>query len=430
MLIEFSVENHRAFREKQTFSMVASTGAERTAADHVVHTGFAAVPCVLREACLLGANGAGKSSLIGAMAFMSGFVRNSFRNDAGHGIGVEPFVFHSEWRDKPSEFEAIFIHENTLYQYGFSVTGERVVEEWLFARPRHTGRQRNLFTRIYNAEKGSYDWNISNTRLKGERDSWKAQTRPESLFLSTAVQLNAEGLKGAHEWLSKRFKMILPTRDMLSDEYTASRFEDEGWKTKVIGFLKSADIALHDIQVEEKSLFDLTEFKSLPEAIKNEIRKQSPDAQAHLVSFVRQDDQNSSIPLRLQEESSGTRALFALAGPILDVLENGFTVAVDELNTGLHPLALRYLVALFCDTRVNRHDAQLIFTTHDTSVTEHSCIGKDHVWLVEKQDDLAAHLIPLSDFKTRGGRSFQKGYLQGRFGAIPYTSDEHGKIQA
>jgi len=419
VLIEFSVENHRAFRKKQTFSMVASAAADRGGLGRVAHTNFTTAPLVLREACLFGANGSGKSSLIDAMKFMSGFVRNSFRHEPGQPIAVEPFAFHSEWRTRPSEFEAIFIHDDILYQYGFSVTRERVLEEWLFGRPQATGRDRQLFTRSYNFETNSYDWNLNSAHLKGERESWKSQTRPEALFLSTAVQLNAEPLKGAYEWFAKRFRMFSMSPDVMPNSYTESRFKEADWKGRVLDFLQRADVSLHDIEVEEKSLFEQPSFTKLPTPFQEMLREGSPDAKTFSVSFLRQDDQAKPIPLPLNEESSGTKALFELAGPILDVLENGYTVVIDELNSGLHPLAFQYVIELFCDSRTNRNDAQLIFTTHDTSVTERSCIGRDQIWLVEKGADLSARMIPFSDFKTRDERPFQKGYLQGRYGAVP-----------
>lgn len=419
MLIEFSVGNHRAFRERQTFSMVASSAAERAGQGRVAHTHFATAPFVLREACLFGANGSGKSSLIDAMSFMIRFVRNSFRHESGQPIAVEPFAFHSDWRSQPSEFEAIFIHEDVLYQYGFSVNSERVLEEWLFSRPQSTGRDRQLFTRTYNSDTDSYEWNLNSAHLKGERESWKSQTRPEALFLSTAIQLNAKVLKGAYEWFGKRFRTFSMSPDVMQGNYTESRFGDSEWKGRVVDFLRRADVSLHDIEVEENSLFEQTSFAKLPAPIQELLKEESPDAKTYSVSFVRKDEKSNPIPLPLAEESSGTKALFELAGPVLDVLENGYTVIVDELNSGLHPLAFQYVIGLFCDSDINKNNAQLIFTTHDTSVTERSCIGRDQIWLVEKGADLSARLTPFSDFKTRNERPFQKGYLQGRYGAIP-----------
>lgn len=416
MLLEFSVENHRAFREKQTISMVAGATSERVSPEHVVRTGFKAVPFVLREACLFGANGAGKSSLIDAMAFMSRFVRNSFRNETGKGLRVEPFLFHSQWRRRPSEFEAIFIHNDTLYQYGFSLTRERILEEWLFARPQSTGRQRHLFTRYYNAEKDDYDWDISTVHVKGERDSWKAQTRPDALFLSTAVQLNSAGLKEAYNWLSFRLRSLRAPEARQLD-YTETRFGEDGWKSRVIDFLNAADITLSDIRVEEGKLLDSLD---IPETLIDIIKKNDPDAKSYSIDFVRTDDKEQPVPLAFAEESTGTQNLFDLAGPILDVLDNGYTVIVDELNSGLHPLAFQHLIAMFCDPEVNKHNAQLIFTTHDSSLLDSDCISRDQVWMVEKGRELNAKLTPLSDFKPRhDAAGYQKRYLQGRYGGVP-----------
>lgn len=420
MLIEFSVENHRAFREKQTFSMVASAAMERAGSRHVAHTGFSAVPYVLREACLFGANGSGKSSLIDAMAFMSRFVRTSFRNEPGAGIKVEPFLFHSEWRCKPSEFEVIFIHGENQYQYGFSVTRERVVEEWLFSRHRSTGRQRHLFTRSFDKKKGSYHWDISPVHLKGERDSWRSQTRDDALFLSTAVQLKAEALKEPYEWLKNQWKILGTPNPVMPDQYTSSRFGENGWSERVINFLRQADIAIADIDIDESAFFETQEFLSMPTALQGVVRESVPeDAKHRTVYTIRKDEKGDRITLKLDEESSGTISLFKLAGPIIDVLDNGYMLVVDELNSGLHPLAFQHLISMFCDQNINKKNAQLIFTTHDTSVTERNCIGRDQIWLLEKGDNLAARLVPYSDFKTRNARSFQKGYLQGRFGAVP-----------
>ena len=416
MLIEFSVENHRAFRERQTFSMVAGRPAKGGKPGQVAQTGSSAVvPGLLRTACLFGANGAGKSSLINAISFMWHFIQDSFSRKPGGGTGAKPFLFHSQWRDKPSVFEVIFLHEEALYQYGFALTGKRVVEEWLFCRPNRTGRERHIFTREYDEDKGAYDWSISSLYLKGERESWKEQTREDALFLSTAVHLNAVGLKSVYHWLQTQLK-IVGGSDLIP--YTASRFGEDGWSQRVVNFLKRADIALVDIDVEERSLFDSPDFQEIPAEIRKRMREDIPAKQL-TVHMVRQNEKGEPVALHLGEESPGTLSLFNLAGPILDVLDNGYVLIVDELNANLHPLAFQHLISLFCDPEMNKKNAQLIFTTHDVSVTEHEGIGRDQIWLVEKGEDLAAKLVPYSDFKTRDERPFRKGYLQGRYGAIP-----------
>lgn len=418
MLIEFSVENHRAFRERQTFSMVA-----RRATDQTLQTGASCVSHVLPQACLFGANGAGKSSLISAIAFMSHFVGNSFQKKPGTGTGVKPFVFHSEWRNKPSEFEAIFLHEETLYQYGFSLTRERVVEEWLFARPNQTGRERQLFTRSYDESKDAYEWSINSTHLKGPCESWKDQTREDALFLSTAFQLNAKELAQElvkpYVWLVNQLQM-LDAND--PSHYTLFRIKESGWSQEVIEFLKRVDIPLADLHVREsRPSLEFPDFLEIPVEVQDAMRADILDDARQLdVYTIRENEKGEPVPLPIEEESLGTNSLFRLAGPILDVLDNGYTFVVDDLNFGLHSLAFQSLIALFSDPEINKKNAQLIFTTHDTSVTDgDSCIEDDQIWIVDKGSDLVAKLTPRSDFEADNVRSFHKGYLQGRYGGIP-----------
>lgn len=424
MLVEFSVENHRVFREKQTFSMVASSAAGR--AGNGLATGFSAVPHVLCDACLFGANGSGKTSLIDAIGFMSNFVRTSFRKEAGEEIPVEPFLFHGDWREKPSVFEAIFIHKETLYQYGFALTRERVVEEWLFARAKPSGLQHCIFTRIYDEENDNYEWEFSELHLIGERDSWRSQTRLDALFLSTAVQLDAAELRAPYDWFRNRLR-ILDFDSRLSIQYTLSRFEEDGWQERIKEFLRGIGIFVFDIVVQEKML-EWPDMNNVPKKLRRALRdlqsalqKETTTNQMALAAkFTRLDDQENPVQINIEKESAGTISLFALSGYFLTALDKGFVLVIDDLNSGLHPLAFRHLVDMFNKPSENKQGAQLIFTTHETFITESECMGRDQIWMVDiKNKTLAASLTPLSDYKTRSGRPFRKGYLQGRYGAVP-----------
>mgnify|MGYP000843943103 FL=1 len=123
------------------------------------------------------------------------------------------------------------------------------------------------------------------------------------------------------------------------------------------------------------------------------------------------------------DESNGTRQLFLYAGSLLDVLEKGRVFFVDELDTSLHPLMVRFLIGLIQNPSINRHNAQLIFTTHDTSVLDTDIFRRDQVWFVEKDTHQASRLYPLSDFSPRKHEALEKGYLQGRYGALPYIGE-------
>jgi len=414
MLVEFSVQNHQSFRDRQKFLMTASNGRTPNA----VATGNNGAPYVLRQACLFGANGSGKSGLVRGMRTVRALIRNSFRDENSLVREYKPHLFHSEWRGAPTEFEMTFLHENSLFQYGFAHNAERICEEWLFERPSATRKQRQIFTREYRSESDAYEWETSATYLKGERQSWKDQTRDNALFLSTAAQLNAAPLMRPFNWLIQELRVILDTGSI--SNYTASRLNEKNWKARVLEFLTNADMRLEDLEAEELGLLDTASFRNLPEAQRKAFKSVIPeDARIWEVSTYRKDETGAKTRLDLGDESSGTRALFDLIGPIMDSLENGHTLVVDELNVHLHPLALRHIMRMFSSPKANPHQAQIIFTTHDPTVTEEGSIGRDQNWLVGKGDDLASRLTPFSDYRTRDGRPFRKGYLQGRYGAVP-----------
>ena len=414
MLVEFSVQNHRSIRDRQRFLMTAPNSKT----PNTVATGNNGAPHVLQQACIFGANGSGKSGLVRSMKTVSSLVQGSFKDENCLLEEYEPHLFHSKWRNAPTEFEVTFLHDDSLFQYGFAYDAERIWEEWLFERPSATRKQRQIFTREYDPERDAYHWETSATYLKGERQSWIAQTRDNALFVSTAKQLNAKPLERPFEWLSRGLRTILDVESI--ERHTAGRLDEDDWKGRVMAFLADADLPLEDVEAEERIVLETTDFKSLPKERQKQLNFLLPrGAKALEVHTYRKDETGAKTRLDLDDESTGTRELFVLLGPILDSLDNGYTLVVDEINTHLHPLAFRYITRMFCSSKSNPHRSQIIFTTHDPTVTEDDCIGRDQIWLVEKGDDLASRLVPFSDYRTRDERPFRRGYLQGRYGAVP-----------
>ena len=317
MLIEFSVENHRAIRERQVFSMVAA-GADVIdriePPDHVAETGLASAPRILVDACLFGANGSGKTCLVDAMAFMVDFVRNSGEGEPGSAIEVQPFAFHSKWRRKPSEFELVFVHGDVIYKYGFVASGKRVVEEWLFVGNDKTDRWRRIFEREYIAKADGYDWKTTGIRAGRFLRGWKSLTRPNALFLSTAVRFNAGGdLKSAYEWMATKLKTFSASRGETGLKYTIGRFKEDGWKGRVQNFLEDSGVFLKDIVTQKVNVWEVAEFASLPDMVKAAIRMHAPDGMT-IVHFCRNDEKGALVMSGLGKEGKGERALFGLAG--------------------------------------------------------------------------------------------------------------------
>lgn len=422
MLVQFSVKNHRAVRKKQTFSMIAGDLKRPARPRHVADTGSPVVPRVLRSACLFGANGAGKTSLITAMGFMSWFVRTSFRQEPGEAIPITPFLFNPKWRNSPSEFEVYFLHNENLYQYGFVISKDRVLDEWLYAWSNATGRQRNIFTRRFNRRKQYYDWDVDERNVKGKRKNWQESTRKNSLFLSAAAGMNATGsIMDAYSWTASFFRTVSNSREMPYLEFTDILLEDPSMKKPVHDLLWKSGVALNDISVEKKKKFETKDFLNLPKRDQELLKKNIENDEVNEIEFIRKDSAGDFVSLSLEEESYGTRALFDLAGPILHTLGSGFTLVVDEFNLGLHPTTVRSLIALFCNSKINVKNAQLIFTTHDPTIVDQAYFARDQVWLLEKSEkDLSTNLVHFSDF-DEDDRSFSDGYLQGRYGTLPHV---------
>ena len=407
MLIEFSVKNHLAIREKQTISMVASDYVDRARPHRTVHTGLEIVPQVLTSACILGPNGAGKTALADAMSFMRRFVKFFYPREDHGNIKLKPFAFHADWKEMPSEFEITFIQNDTVYQYGFSLTATRVEEEWLIARDSGAVRERTLFTREYNETSDNYDWDLGNKSSESELDLLKSCTRHESLFLSTAVNFNVRGdFEIVHNWIANKFLVRCNSSYPLTVS-TAEKFYEDGWKDRVLEFLGNLGIYLDDIVVEnyEYGYID-GQAKSAPTL-------------SSKVKFIRKNNIISSVAVDMPEEATGIRELFNLVSPILETMDRGATLFADDISFGLHPIAVEYLISMFCNPEVNKRNSQLIFTTHNIATIDRARIDDDQIWLMKKNEALAAVLYPLSDYDTSRQATFGSSYLDGRYGAIP-----------
>jgi len=420
MLIQFSVTNYRSFLTTQSLTLTANSATELQEENTFISP-VSNLPRLLRSAVVYGPNAAGKSNLVQAIAFMKKFVLSSAKeSQEGEKIDVTPFLFNRESRGNPSEFEILFIHDGFRYQYGFAVNSERVTGEWLFAYPE--GRAQKWFERNYNPETQKDIWYFG-PKFTGRRKVWQEATRSNALFLSTAIQLNNEQLKPVFNWFAHKL-VVLGEGEGIDAGFSANECEEEKKKKKILKFMNAADLSITDISLEKKE-FSMEDLPSdMPQNIKEEIAKDRKGKKLIRLLFMHpSSDNGEDVSLEFTEESAGTRKLFALAGPWLDVLEKGLVFFVDELDTSLHPLLVRFLLSLLHNPETNRHNAQLVFATHDTTVLDQTLLRRDQVWFLEKDEENASRLYPLSDYRPRKGEALQKGYLYGRYGALPFTGE-------
>ena len=421
MLVSFSVKNFRSVSEEQTISMVASVGAKRKK-EISFSTDNSFAPHLLRTACLFGSNGSGKSSLVYAFEFFRDFVVSSAKDaQEGEKINVTAFQFDSQYRDMPSEFEVIFVHQGALFQYGFAVDQNRVWSEWLFCKPSEQDtKMRRLFQREFDSESSTYFWKISKKYLKGEKELWKKSTRDNALFLSTAVQLKSTTLKSIFDWIHGQLR-IIPSPDRLSPELTIQQYLKKGLESKVLELMNAVDIKIVSIKCDEQELHlgNIFSTNMMAASSQNDVSKRFQGSKLVDMTCFHEDANGDQVGLDFAEESDGTKVIFSLAGPWLEALENGYTLIVDELDNSLHPHTLKFLVQLFHNPQINSNNAQLIFTSHETSVMAKDFMHQDQVWMFEKEEAKNSTLIRLSDYKVRDTSTFQRSYLDGRYGGVP-----------
>jgi hypothetical protein len=233
-----------------------------------------------------------------------------------------------------------------------------------------------------------------------------------------AAQLNSEALRPVFDWFQNQLVVVNEVAP-LTPQFSVEMIKNSQQKQAICSFLTAADISISDITVVATKRpgqvfrFDLAVGRS--EVATEEIEDNQ-------IKFHHATDAGSAT-FDLNDESSGTRNLFFLSGPILDILKKGLVLVIDELDTSLHTLLVREIVRLFHDPEVNASGAQLIFTTHDTALLDmFGLFRRDQIWLVEKDKDQRTALFGLMEFSPRKGEAIERNYLQGRYGGIPLLS--------
>ena len=417
MLVEFRTKNFRSLRDEQVLSLVAST--DKTLLDtHALATGLKAAPHVLKSAVVYGANASGKSNLVKALQFMRGVVLQSAALQPGQTFDrLQPFKLDVASGSQPTAFEVTFVLGGVRYQYGFAMDAQRIVSEQLLVYKAF--KPQRWFERRFDAESGKDVYEFG-SGLKGAKNLWEGATRTNALFLSVAVQLNSEALRPVFDWFANRL-VIFNEQTPLSPQFSVHMLKQEAQRKAICAFLQAADTSIADIEVATQQAMVHTINVDLATGKREET---AGEQAVEEVRFHHATEHGKAV-FDLADESSGTRNLLFLTGPILDILHKGLTLVVDELDTSLHTLLVQALVRLFHRPEANTGGAQLVFTTHDTSLLDaYGLFRRDQVWFVEKRPDQSSSLYPLLDFSPRKNEALERGYLQGRYGALPLLRNQ------
>lgn len=419
MLLRFKFSNFRSFREEQDLSLIAGPLKDHSG-------GLCEVPGlneqVLPVAAIYGANASGKTTVLRALQFMDRAIHHSHRLwEPEQPILLEPFV--GEAPELPTRFVADFVHGDIRHQYGFVVNSASVLEEWLYVYPR--GKRQTWFAR-----RAGKPISFSE-KLAGENKVIEQLTRSNSLFLSAAAQNNHEMLLPIYNWFWNNLTLVIGTRNAERSQ-TVEMCNDPETRALIARLLRIADLGIADLNVTVESVpEELREkTKKLREAVRSIFELDSdvplPGDRTSRSDVKLQHRINGRVlPFDLEQESAGTIAYLALLGPLVRTLRAGGVICVDELDSSLHPLIAIEIMRLFENRDQNPKCGQLIFNTHDTNLLNTGTLRRDQIWFTEKDDKGESHLYPLTDFKPRRKENLESGYLQGRYGAIPFIhSDE------
>lgn len=425
MIVQFSTENYKSFKDEVTLSFIGSN----TTKEHESNNTFRWKDYkFLKSNALYGANASGKSNLINAMKDMKRVVMTSFQNALNETFkekSIAPFKLNVNTLNKPSSFEVVFVRKERQYRYGFEIQDGIITSEWLFHVPNKI--ESALFTR---AEENI---SINKTQFK-EGIGLEEKTRDNVLFLSVCSQFNGKVSDEIIQWFTT-LRFISGLNDDTYRRYTIEKIKKDKnfnlWLNKFIRFLEISKLSVEEEPIETINIDDLDipdEKKELKDALTafNVLHEKQKSISTLKSWHNIYDDLNilhetTSFDFN-REESKGTQKLVYILGPIYDALRNGLILIIDEIDSRLHTHLSKHLISLFHE--FNKRNAQFAFVLHDTNILKTEIFRRDQLWFAEKNQFGASNIYSLHDYgKVRKDAKFEQSYLKGAYGGVPYLEE-------
>jgi hypothetical protein len=415
MLIGFKFQNFRSFLAEQTFSFL--TSSDRThESTHLMPTGMKSVPRVSKAAIAFGPNASGKTNLLVALAtFRDLILHSTAYSDAQFRDRHTPFRFGPS-ASQTTKFEIDVLLDHVRYRYSMSYDSQRVRSERLLVY--RTGKSQRWFERHFNEAAQKEEWAPFSPSFNGPREMWRKATRSKALFLTTAAQLNSEQLAPLLRWVEHHLEIVLPA-DTSDVNRVAARIQDVDFKSRVIGLLRAVDIHVDDVRVADQ------DPQAEPIAARSGVGGRFTHGSGRpSIEFLYA--RKGWLPIWLNSvfEAAGTQRLIGLLGPLLQAIEQGKLLLIDEFDASLHPLVARYLIRLINDPSVSNRGAQLLLTSHNTTLMDLDILRRDEIWLLQLNEQHASSLSPLLRSSPRKHELIAKNYLRGRYGAVPVIRSE------
>jgi AAA15 family ATPase/GTPase len=427
VLLEFSVNNFKSIKDTAKLSMIATT-KDNDKTNFFETSNYK----ILTSVAIYGANASGKSNLIKAFSYFSSIVLNQFKvTQSTDVLNHTPFKLSNDTENSSGWFEIVFFIENIKYRYGFEIDNNKVYSEWLYEAK--TKKESKLFYRDIENE----DYVNKNKFKEGVflfNDGAKSINIADHLLFLWECdrQKHKPIVQNILNYFQKNLNTLDGTKHNSYKAYTEDTLsENTKLKDEVEILMKKADIGIDSINIKKKEIeMQLHELpfevqKDIPESILKEANKAVVGTTQTLVEHSKFDSDKNKIGSEwfdlVSDESTGTEKFFSILAPILDTLNNGKILIIDELDSSLHPLLAQEIIKMFHNKKINTNKAQLIFATHDTNILKNNIFRRDQIWFAEKDKYGATDIYSLAQFKGIDKKvDFEKQYIMGKYGAIPY----------
>ncbi|MFZ1322611.1 MAG: ATP-binding protein [Ignavibacteria bacterium] len=428
MLVEFTVSNFKSIKNEQTFSLAAESLKELKENVFKNPNKNDIKLDLLKSAVIYGANGSGKSNLIKAIKLLQQFILNSTDAKLNEEISYYfPFKLDENGKKEPVKMEIEFINTDKIrYKYSISYNRFEILNESLYYFP--NGQEAKLFDRKSGSE---IEFGES---LRGEKKLIEKLLLKNVLFLSKGANSNNKQLEKIYEYFQGLSLNIIQGSYQydIPIDFNYNMLPSD----QLIRYLNAFDTGIREVKYQKEDSHEFNDFMNVlisntKDSLKNrdditidfEKLKFKPDFHHDV---YKEDKITGTEPFKLEEESIGTQKLYKILGSIYNVLNTGGTLILDEINNSFHTHLTKFLVGIFQSKESNKKNAQLIFTSHDTTILEYELFRRDQIWFTEKDKYGATSLYSLIEFKNSNLRKdtpLEKWYLSGRFGALPVFNE-------
>lgn len=438
MLVRFVTENFLSFNDEVEFSMIAGKG--RNLQNHVIQSNGRNDIKLLRAGVIYGANASGKSNIIKAMAFAKNLIVNGTKPNKS--IPVNVFRLDKESLSRPSKFEFDIKYKDVIYSYGFTLNSNKIISEWLYeidkVKDKLIFKRATLENDDVKIDFGSKFKNIADSQFL---EFVAKGTRKNQLFLTETAERNIKNVKeftNVYEWFYEVVNFIFPDSKYA---HLVHQIKTDETISDFLSLFDTGIIKLEPIEVDvnkitndfpeefkSKFLDILSEIKNDTKGILNTdnvIYGYSKNENGSLSMFKlmakhKSKDLDGDVLFELNEESDGTQRLMDIIPILISMTLTSQVFIIDELDRSLHPLLIsKFLEIYFKMKGINERNNQIIFTTHSSSLLDLDLLRKDEIWFIEKNNFGESNIYSLEEYKPRYDKDIRKGYLSGRFGAIP-----------